>query len=471
MLIGRVEQVEDLESYYASDSPEFVALYGRRRVGKTFLVKTTFENRFSFYLTGLAKSGTKRQLDNFANSLEEYSGTASSIPKDWFEAFRQLKEFLINQKQSERKVIFFDEMPWLDTHKSQFVSALEYFWNSWASSRSDILLIVCGSASSWIITKLFHDRGGLHNRVTRRMQLLPFTLGECDEYLKSRGVVMSRTELLEAYMILGGIPFYLSLLEKRFSLAQNIDRLCFAEGGTLRDEFFSLYDSLFKNAESHIRVVEALSSKNKGLTRDEVVAASGLTNGGGLTRILRELEQSGFIRTYRPFGRKSRGSLYQLTDFYTLFYLNFIRESPADDSQFWSKHLISAGHNAWAGNAFESVCKYHIKQIKTKLGITGVISDTSSWRSETSNPGAQIDLVIDRSDNVINLCEMKYSKDEYTLTKSDDANLRNKRKAFAQETGTRKAVHLTMITSFGLSKNQYSSLIQSEVTADDLFRD
>jgi hypothetical protein len=367
-------------------------------------------------------------------------------------------------------VIFFDEMPWLDTHKSQFVSALEYFWNSWASMRSDILLIVCGSATSWIINKLFHDRGGLHNRVTRRMQLEPFTLHECEEYMKSRGIVMSRAEQLESYMILGGIPYYLSLLEKRFSFAQNIDRLCFASGGPLRDEFYSLYDSLFKNAENHIKVVEALSSKNRGLTRDELVAISGLANGGGLTRILRELEQSGFIRIYKPFRRKSKRSLYQLTDFYTLFYLNFIRDSPNNDSQFWSKYLISAGHSAWAGNSFESVCQYHIKQIKTKLGITGVIADTSSWRSEKSVPGAQIDLIIDRSDNVINLCEMIYSQDEYTLTKSDDLSLRNKRNAFIQETGTRKAIHLTMITSFGLAKNQYTSLIQSEITADDLFR-
>jgi DNA-binding MarR family transcriptional regulator len=232
-----------------------------------------------------------------------------------------------------------------------------------------------------------------------------------------------------------------------------------------------LYDSLFKHAEKHISIVEALSKKNKGLTRKEIIRITGMANGGGLTRILRELEQSGFIRSYKPFSRKERGTLYQLVDFFTLFYFNFIRKAPADDADYWLKYLASGGHNAWAGNSFEQVCQYHLRQILRKLGISGMIVHVSSWRSETSQPGAQIDLILDRSDNVVNLCEMKYVSEDYAITKSDDKNLRNKRAVFIAETKTKKAVHLTMITTYGLVRNEYVGNIQSEIAADDLFLD
>ncbi|MDR3296527.1 MAG: AAA family ATPase [Clostridiales Family XIII bacterium] len=470
-LIGRRSETEELASCLTSNKPEFVAIYGRRRVGKTFLVRETFRERFAFYLTGSAKADTKTQLENFAAALREHGGNEQAVPGDWFEAFRMLKEYLAGSTGAGKKIIFLDEMPWLDTHKSRFVSALEYFWNSWASDRQDILLVVCGSAASWMVSKVFRDRGGLHNRVTRRIRLEPFTLAECEAYYASKGIVMNRREQLESYMIFGGIPFYLSLLDKRFGLAQNVGRLCFSGNGILRDEFFSLYDSLFLHSEKHIAIVETLSRKNKGLARQEIVRIAGIANGGGLTRVLHELEQSGFIRSYKPFSRKERGTLYQLVDFFTLFYFNFIRKSPPDDADYWLKHLAGGGHNAWAGNSFEQVCQYHLRQILRKLGISGIIVYASSWRSEKSDPGAQIDLVLDRGDNVVNLCEMKYASEEYVITKSDDKNLRNKRAAFLAETKTRKAVHLTMVTTYGVVRNEYAGNIQSEITAEDLFRE
>ena len=469
-LIGRTEEVREFLACLDSPEAEFVAVTGRRRVGKTYLVRNVFAGRITFFVTGLARAGMKDQLENFGTALREQGGDDEGMPSSWMEAFRRLRTFLEGQRVPGKRIVFIDEMPWLDTPKSRFRTALEWFWNGWASAQPDVLLIVCGSATSWIVSKLFRDTGGLHNRVTRRIHLQPFTLAECVAFYAERGIVMSTTEILEAYMILGGIPFYLSRLDKSRSLAQNISRLCFREGGMLRTEFDDLYASLFARPEQHVRIVRALASRRCGLSREDIAAMTGISLGGGITRTLRELEQSGFIRSYQPFGRKARGTLYQLMDPYTLFYLTFIETEPADPD-FWSKYAATSAHSAWAGNAFERVCLAHVPQIKAKLGIAGVIVAAHSWRSGTSDPGAQVDLVLDRRDGVVNLCEMKYARGAYAITKAADAAMRAKVSAFRAETRTRKAVHVTYVTTFGLTRNQYSGDIQSEVIAADLFRE
>jgi hypothetical protein len=361
-------------------------------------------------------------------------------------------------------------MPWLDTKRSGFLAALEYFWNSWASARKDMVLIACGSASSWITNKIINNHGGLHNRVTQQLYLQPFTLVECEEYFTSQNIEMSRYEMLESYMIHGGIPYYLSFFKKEFSMAQNIDAMFFNTASPLKNEFANLYASLFTNHETYIKIVETLSVKTKGLTRKELLATTKLPNGGNFTRALADLELCGFIRKYRSFAKKERSALFQLCDFYTLFYFRFLKDYSFDDEHFWSHFFESGTHNAWSGYAFEQVCLAHIKQIKSKLGITGVLTKTASWRSEDSeNDGAQIDLLIERNDNVINLCEMKYANDEYVIDQEYDKSLRNKRSAFRSETGTKKAIHITMITTYGVKRNKYSGNIKSEVTANDLF--
>ncbi|HEY5510097.1 MAG TPA: hypothetical protein VIK10_03630 [Prolixibacteraceae bacterium] len=358
----------------------------------------------------------------------------------------------------------------MDTHRSGFITALEHFWNGWASSRSDILLIVCGSATSWMINKLIKNHGGLHNRITRRMQIEPFTLGECEEYYKANNILMSKYQIVESYMILGGIPYYLSLVDKKLSLAQNIGALCFVQNGALREEFSNLYASLFKHSQNHRMVVEVLAKKTKGMTREEIVTESKLSDGGGMTKTLEELEQCGFIRRYNGFEKKYKYQLYQLVDFYTLFYLNYIRKNKYNDEHFWLNFIDNARHRAWSRYAFEQVCMAHVKQIKTKLGISGVLTQIASWRSQKSDPGVQVDLLINRSDNVINLCEMKYANTEFSIDKKLDENLRIKKDTFQRETKSRKTIHLTMVTTYGIKQNQYSGAIQSEVNMDDLFK-
>lgn len=469
-LIGRERELYVFDKLYNSEKSEFVAVYGRRRVGKTFLIRSVFSKKFTFQITGLANATLNQQLSNFHAALSKQDPAGEYLPVDnWLSAFSQLSDYL--QKQKGRKVVFIDELPWFDTRNSKFIQGLEHFWNSWASARDDILLIVCGSATSWMINKLINDKGGLHNRVTKKIKLLPFTLNECEKYLKSRKINLDRYQTIQLYMAFGGIPFYWDELEPGLSAMQNIEHICFSETGLLRTEFHNLFRSLFKNHDRHISIIKALAKKSTGLTREEIIKYSGLPNAGSTTRLIDELELSGFIRKYTPFNKKARNSLYQLVDFYSHFYLKFIDGTQLLDANNWMNMLDTPKYRAWSGYAYEQVCMYHLGQIKEALGIGGVYTTVSSWRSQALEVGAQIDLIIDRRDQVINVCEVKFSISPFTITKKYAAELRNKVGAFKQETGTRKTVFLTMITTWGLNQNMHSTgLIQNELSMDDLFR-
>ena len=467
-IIGRIEEQYALQQYVESDKPEFVVVYGRRRVGKTFLIKEYFKKSFSFYISGLANAPMREQLENFNATLGFYGKTHYPRAGNWMESFRQLTHLLEYNNKKGKKIIFIDELPWFDTPRSGFITGLEYFWNSWASSRPDVLLIVCGSATSWMMNKLLKNRGGLHNRVTRRMSLEPFCLAECEAFFKHKKIVLDRKNIIESYMIFGGIPFYINMFEKKLSLAQNVDKLCFAKNGALRDEFSILYSSLFKQSENYELVIKALAKKKMGLTRDEIIQETKL-QGGGLTTILEELELCSFIRSYNAYEKKMKDRLYQLIDFFSLFYLNFVKSARQSDKHFWTNLVDHAKHRAWSGYAFEQVCMQHISQIRKKLGISGVITYSSAWRSKKSKPAAQINLLIERNDGIINICEMKYSENEFMIDKKQDENLRNKKSTFIDETKTRKAVHVTMLTTYGVKRNEYWNNIQSEVTMKDLF--
>lgn len=470
MIIGRKEEQQILHSAAQSENSEFVAVYGRRRVGKTYLIRETFGYKFTFQHTGLAKGNTKEQLFSFAISLRDAGYDDCPIPKSWLEAFSLLSAYLKNSAD-EKKIVFLDELPWMDTPRSNFISAFEHFWNGWASARKDIVLIICGSATSWIINKVINDHGGLHNRVTKQIALQPFTLKECEMFAQSKGLEMSRYQLAECYMVFGGIPYYWSLLEKGLSLAQNIDKIIFAKNGKLSNEFNQLYASLFKSPEQYIDIVTALGKKKVGMTREEIIAATDKYSNGALSKVLDELEYCGFIRKYNGFDKKSKQAIYQLIDNYTLFYFKFIQQNENNDEHFWSASIDSAMHRAWSGLAFERLCMAHTQQIKAALGIAGVLSNVYSWRKEANetSDGAQIDLLIDRKDQVINLCEMKYSLSEYIIDAEYEQKLRNKKSAFINATNTRKAVHLTMVTTFGIKTNAHSGIVQNEITLEDLF--
>lgn len=470
MVIGRKEEQKILLSAAQSECSELIAVYGRRRVGKTYLIRETFGYKFTFQHTGLANARTKDQLFSFAISLRDSGYDDCPIPQSWLEAFSLLSHFL-KDSTDEKKIIFLDELPWMDTPRSNFISAFEHFWNGWASARKDIVLIICGSATSWIINKVINDHGGLHNRVTQSISLQPFTLKECEMFAQSKGIEMNRHQIAECYMVLGGIPFYWNLLEKGLSLAQNIDKIFFARNGKLANEFNLLYASLFKSPEQYIDVVTVLGRKKVGMTREEIIATLKKSSNGALSKVLDELEYCGFIRKYSGYGKKTKQAIYQLVDNYTLFYFKFIQQNKNNDEHFWSASIDSATHRAWSGLAFERLCMAHTQQIKAGLGISGVLSNIYSWRKEKdeNSEGAQIDMLIDRNDQVVNICEMKYSLSEFSIDAEYERNLRNKKSAFIETTKTRKAVHLTMVTTYGIHQNSYSGIVQSEVTLEDLF--
>ncbi|MBR1469698.1 MAG: ATP-binding protein [Prevotella sp.] len=471
MLIGRVNEQNKLREAFESNQSEFIAVYGRRRIGKTYLIRETFHHAFTFTHTGLAKRNTREQLQNFLFSLRDQGMKKATLPSNWLEAFNLLS-MLIKESKDKRKVIFIDELPWMDAQGSSFLSAIEHFWNSFASARKDVVLIVCGSATSWIINKIVKNREGLHNRLTLRIHLQPFTLNECEQYAKKLRLGLNRHQLLETYMILGGIPYYWSLLSKEKSLSQNIDSLFFERNGELRGEFSELYASLFKYPDKYTAIIETLGKKKAGMTRSEIVKESKIPYNGQISTILDDLENCGFIRKYTSIGKKTKDSVFQLIDQYTLFYFKFIQNNPVNDENFWSKSINKPIYNNWTGLAFERLCLLHSRQIKEALGISGIISSEYSWKVDgtADESGAQIDLLIDRSDGVINLCEIKFSKTAFRITKSYNSDLQRKRMRFIEATHTKKAVHITMITSEGLVRNSYSDEILSQVTADALFR-
>ena len=470
MLIGRDTEKAELLEAFKSEYSQFAAVYGRRRVGKTFLIRETFNYNFTFEHSGVANGNNRKQLRAFRDSLVEAGMEKMAIPANWMDAFGLLRQ-LIKQSQDAKKVVFIDEIPWMDTPRSDFLSALEFFWNAFASARKDVLLIICGSATSWIINKVLKNHGGLHNRVTCRIPLQPFTLYECEQYMRSRNISLSRYDLLELYMVFGGVPFYWSLIECGESVAQSIDRLVFSTNGKLHDEFYELYDSLFKTPEQYISVVTALGEAGAGLNREELVARCDLAGNGKTTRILNDLQECGFIKKIPTFGLKNNAT-YKLIDNYTLFYMKFVRENESNDERFWSHSYLSPVRTSWVGLAFERVCFQHVPQIKKALGISGVVTNVYAWRigpTADGEAGAQIDMLIDRADNMVNLCEMKFSKNEYTVTSDDADSLHHKAKRFAESVGRGKSISLTMITVKGITHTGHWSDIHNTITAEDLF--
>ena len=470
-MIGRTEECDVLASCLNSGKAEFVAVFGRRRVGKTYLVKEFFNNSFSFYATGVQNVDTRQQLRIFNESLTKYGDATQTIPKDWFEAFSRLQTVLesgLVQKHYEtgKRIVFLDELPWMDTAKSDFKSALDYFWNSWASSQDDLMLIVCGSATSWIINNIVKDTGGFYNRLTRQIHLMPFNLGECEKLLSSNGMLMTKRQIVEAYMVFGGIPYYLNYLKPQYSLAQNIDMLFFNENAPLKHEFSQLFKSLFRNAGNYIAIIRELAKRKRGFTRSELIAGGKVPEGKELTKCLEELEQCGFIRKYHDFSKKTNGGYFQLMDSLCLFHLTFLENKEIGA---WLDFIGTPAYFAWAGLAFERVCFQHIKQIKQALGISGVSSHETAWSSKKSTPGAQIDLLIDRKDDVINVCEIKYSQNEFAIDADYEKALIHKLESFRTETKTKKALWLTMLTFAGIKRNQYKNIVLSEVTGEELF--
>jgi len=471
-LIGRENEIKTLTKYEQSGKPEFVAVYGRRRVGKTFLVKNFFDDRICFSASGTFEDSRETQLENFSLELSNRTGKKPSKLKDWTEAFWQLEQYIKQLPDSDkRKVIFLDELPWFDTQKSGFIRALDYFWNHFLSTRNDCMLVVCGSATSWMVNNLINDKGGLHNRITHEIHLRPFTLREVELYMKNAGFKWNRLVILQTYMIIGGIPYYLDMLDKDETFPTNIDNLMFADNAPLRNEFKRLYDSLFGRSEKYRAVISALSTSKKGLTRKEISQKLSTPSGSNLTNILNDLVNCDFIRYYniRKKTINTTNGIYQLTDFFTLFHFEFMSKSTTS-SHYWTELMKSQKISNWQGLAFERVCMAHIEQVKRALHINTIYTEYFSWRSTDTALKAQIDMVIERADHNTNICEMKFdSEDKYAIDKTEAEKIRKRLKAYKTQTNSRNGLYMTLITTYGLKQNIYSDVVDNVVTLDELF--
>ncbi len=473
-LIGREQETAKLDSMLASGNAEFLAVYGRRRVGKTFLIRQHLKDTIVFDFTGTRDGAKEEQLKNFfAEYLKRTNGKKETQPPlTWQDAFRYLAHYLKTlTKKKLKHVVFIDEMPWIDSPKSNFITALEYFWNQHASNMDNILLIACGSASSWIKKKLINARGGLYNRVTQRIKLLPFNLQETALFINTLGANLTQYQIVEIYMAMGGIPFYLKEITKGKSATQLIDDICFSPKGLLNGEYAQLYHSLFKNAEQHIKIIEVLAAKPQGITRADIAFKTRLSE-ASLSRTLEELQECDFISFYEPLINKKKEAIYKLTDLYSLFYLKFIKANKNGGKGTWEQLSNKSAFTAWSGYAFENICMLHINQIKKALGISGIYSTTSSWlfKGNDALPGCQIDMIIDRADQTINLCEAKFTKENYAITKNYAAQLRMKKSIFRQATQAKKATFNTLLTTYPALKNQYYlAEIDNEITMDKLF--
>ena len=474
--IGRAAELQVFEEALTSSGPELIAVFGRRRVGKTFLIRHAYSKQLVFEFSGLKDTKSAAQLERFGLALAKTFGLETPPAKfrSWLHAFSLLADILEKTTTSSKKkqVVFLDEFPWMDSPRSGFLAAFDHFWNSWATKQPNLVVVICGSAASWMIQNIVRNKGGLHNRLTRRIRLAPFNLKETEQFLQSQRITFKRHQIIQLYMMMGGIPHYLKELRRGESVEQAIDRLFFVQDGLLREEFDNLYPALFDQPERHLDVVRALADKPSGMTRNQLIDVCTFDSGGSTTKMLEELLESGFVQQYFPFGKATKDAVFKLCDEYTIFYLKFIENSKAFGEGAWLNKSQSPAYRTWCGLAFENICLKHVAQIKNGLGISGIYTEQSIWRSDgrTDEQGAQIDLLLDRADNAINLVEIKFSASEFVIDKKYVAELAQKQRVFANKTATRKNLFLTMLTCYGVKKNEhFYNTIQKELTMETLF--
>ncbi len=466
-IVGRLREQAILKEVFENKKSELIAIYGRRRIGKTYLVREFYKQSIVFEVTGLFGASLQDQIGNFTKEIRKRSRrTLRDLPKNWLEVFSIFEMYLDTLPKGKKKVIFIDEFPWMATAKSKFLMAFENFWNTYCTKRDDLIVVICGSAASYMVQKIIKNKGGLHNRISRKLRLLPFNLSETEQFLVKKGLKFTRYDVIQIYMALGGVPHYLEKLSKGLSVSQNIDKLCFSKDGLLNDEFNQLFISLFENSERHIKIIKTLASSNKGLTRNELIVKSKLPSGGDFSLKLEELVESGFVTDYPFYQNKKQLTLYRLSDEYSKFYLKFIDFNKNGGEGTWQKLSISQSYQSWSGFVFETLCLKHISQIKKALRIDIIYTHETCWFNEN----AQIDLLIDRADNVMNVCEMKFHNSPFVIDKKYYFNLKNKISELQKATKTRKNIFITMLTTYGIKENEYSNeLLQSSLGMDVLF--
>ena len=471
-IVGRKEQLAQIEALIHSKKSEFVAVTGRRRVGKTFLIDEGFAGKICFQMTGIQSADLKAQLENFARKLSVHSQSSFPLtpPKDWGEAFFQLRSYLELHPKTQKQVIFLDELPWINTAKSVFLQHLAHFWNDYLSKQSHFILIVCGSASSWLVNNVTNDKGGLHNRVTATVHLQPFTLSETKEFLEAKGIVKPLQEIAKLYMMLGGVPYYLDDIQNHESNDQAIERMCFSENGKLKNEYGNLYKSLFASPENHEKMVEALAGSQKGMLRNQIIEKSKVQDGGPFNRAMSDLLACGFITTIAQFGRKKREERYVLNDEFSNFYHQFMKKNQRYTQGIWTQMAQSQSFKIWLGFAFERLVLRHIPALKQRLGIAGVYTEVFNlYPSNEQEKALQVDLLLDRKDRIINFCEIKHYDASFKISK-DFYERATQKLDYFRTLAPQKQIVYTLITNKTIIPNEYSTaLVGQAVFLEELF--
>lgn len=471
-MIGRGLQIEQLNEALNSSKSSFIAITGRRRVGKTYLIDEVYKKNICLRVTGIQDGDLKAQLVNFTEKISEYSNKPIfAIPQNWQETFLHLKSYLKTLSKNKKQVIFLDELPWMNTAKSGFIQLLAHLWNDFLSKESHFILVICGSSTSWITQKIVNDKGGFHNRLTHHIKLNPFTLSETKHFLHSKNIKLTDSSVAEIYMIMGGIPFYLENIKQGESPTVSTERMCFLEGGILKNEYGNLYKAIFDSPVNHEAIIEALANSKQGLTREDIINKTKIKSVGSYQRAIEELLISGFVVEEYPFGRKKRGTIYRLVDEFSVFYHKFIKNNRKNQAGIWQILSNSQAYKIWSGYAFESLCIKHVSEIKKAMGVQNVYAETSSYRhvGDKTEDGFQIDLIIDRKDAVINLCECKFYESTFEITKKYASQLKLRKSAFRIATNTKKNIFITLISNHPIKENEHSlESIDVRITVSDL---
>ena len=460
MVNGRLEQVKVMQEDMKTKKSSFVAITGRRRVGKTFLIREVYQDNMCFMVTGIQNAEVQLQINNFVNKIAEYNngtlilGTISN----WQQVFFLLKTYLKSLPKNKKQVIFIDELPWMATAKSGFIQLLAHLWNDYLSKEKHFILVVCGSATSWITQKIINDKGGFHNRVTLPLHLKPFTLAETKQFLDFKKMSFTNTGIATIYMTLGGLPYYLEQIKRGESPTKAIERLCFSETGILKNEYNNLYKALFNNWENHEAIVATLAMAHNGLNRENLIKKSKISAGGPFTRTMSDLVLTGFVSETIPFGKLNRGKVYRLVDEFSVFYHRFMKGNERKNKEVWETISNSQAYKIWKGFAFETLCMKHIAEIKTALGIKNVYTETSSFTKigTKTQDGFQVDLVIDRKDATINICECKFYESNFEITKNYAQQIKMRKTSFREITGTKKMIVNTFISNENIIQNEHS---------------
>jgi len=472
--IGRKEELVLLEEEFNAPFSSFVAVYGRRRIGKTELINHFLADKpITFSVTGAYDVKLKSHLENFSNKLSLAFGCEEQMFKSWDKAFQALQREIEQLKlPSKSKIsVFIDELPWLAEMKDNgFKGALSLFWNDFASKRDDIFLVVCGSATSWIIKHIIDDHGSLANRITAQIHLEVFSLKETKAFLEEQGHKgLSSKTIMDYYMVFGGVAHYLKLLKPKLSFVQNIQRLFFEKNGLLRTEYNRLFRTLFKNHKTHELIVEHLVASWSGETLNELGKKRGLSKGGVLSEALKELELSNLITRKHKYKQLKREVIYRVSDSFIYFFNRWVKKSAQVDflgnKNYFQNIYKSQSFKSWSGYAFENVCHLHIVEIKKALGIEGVNTQSYYWQNEH----AQIDILLERADDIVNIIECKYYNEAFTIDKKYAKVLENKELEFQKTTAYQGSIQLVMLSSQGLKENVHSRELVSHDLNIDLF--